>query len=325
MGRDVTPASDVYSLGVVGYEALAGRRPFDGESSVAVALAHVNHVPAPLPADVPAPIRDLIVRAMAKDPRHRFPDGAAFASAVRAVARGRPIPSANHGAGTASLAAGAAGSLAHGSARPPTAGATRPRGGKPPTARFPAVAPVRTAYPNPRPPVGYHPYPPPAPPAPPRRTGQWVTVVVLLVLLIAAGVIAYRVSQDANAETENSAGSSSPVGGQTPAPDGSTQEPTTEAAAPETVLVDASSYLGRPVGDVESELEALGLVVVPQEVDVDADTLTDLGIEDQAFDKNDVITTDPSGDVEVGAEVTVFFAKKKYEPDDDSDSDGDEG
>src|SRR4051812_31725747 len=51
-GRTVTPASDIYSLGVVAYECLAGRRPFVADSPMAVAMAHLNDTPPALPGEV---------------------------------------------------------------------------------------------------------------------------------------------------------------------------------------------------------------------------------------------------------------------------------
>ena len=70
-GRPVTPASDVYSLGVVAYECLTGRRPFPGDTPVSVALAQVNKEPPALPANLPAPVRDLVMQMLAKDPARR--------------------------------------------------------------------------------------------------------------------------------------------------------------------------------------------------------------------------------------------------------------
>ena len=90
-GGKAGPASDVYALGAITYECLAGRRAFDGESPVQIALAQIRDEPAPLPDDVPEPLRTLVARALVKDPALRFPDGAAFRAAVEAVRAGRPL------------------------------------------------------------------------------------------------------------------------------------------------------------------------------------------------------------------------------------------
>src|SRR3954452_19472361 len=84
-GGKASPASDVYAAGAVAYECLAGRRPFDGESAVQVALMQIRDAPAPLPPDVPVQVRDLVERAMAKDPAQRYADGAELRAAVERV------------------------------------------------------------------------------------------------------------------------------------------------------------------------------------------------------------------------------------------------
>lgn len=287
MGRAVTPASDVYALGVVGYEALAGRRPFDGESSVAVALAHVNQEPPPLPGDVPGPVRELIAHAMSKDPQRRYRNAGAFAEAIRAVAAGRRLP---HG-GTGIPASAAA------AARPRT---VAPRGGKPPTAVMPAVAPPR-ARPQARP-VNYAPRPRPPAPAPQKsRTGQYVAVLVLFALLIAVGLVAVWINQNKDSNQAGSGGDSAVA---------------TTAGDSGTVFIDTNAYRGQPVDEVEAALSALGLQVDTQGLDVAATALQAAGIDDQPFDKNDVVTTDPTQtQVPPGSAVTVYFANKKYEPD----------
>jgi serine/threonine-protein kinase len=84
-GRDVTRASDVYSLGVVAYECLAGRRPFGDDSAVAIAMAHLYEDPPALPPDVPEQVGDLVAQALAKEPDDRFATAAAFAKAADVV------------------------------------------------------------------------------------------------------------------------------------------------------------------------------------------------------------------------------------------------
>jgi len=326
MGRPVTPASDVYALGVVGYEALVGRRPFDGESSVSVALAHVNQQPAPLPSDVPGPIRDLILRAMAKDPRHRFPDGSAFAGAIHAVSQGRSLPTrvgwaplAGHGAtATRVFPPGAA-----------AAGGGAARGGKPPTARMPAVQPLRTRPPSR--PISYV----GRPRSPERsRTGQYAAVLVLVALLIGGGLLAVYFTQsvDDNGRTVTPTDSvvssvASPDGG---AERGGSETPAEEPApepepGPELISIDTASYIGRPVDDVQTELEALGLDVETEKVEVTAERLQAAGLADQPFDEDDVIATIPTQtQVPADSTVTVFYARKDYVPGDGNGNGGDD-
>jgi serine/threonine-protein kinase len=93
-GRLATPASDVYGLGLIGYECLAGRPAFEGDNPVTIALKQVRQNPDPLPGHLPPGVRTLIGRSLAKDPAARFPDGAAFVAAVEDVLAGRAVPPA---------------------------------------------------------------------------------------------------------------------------------------------------------------------------------------------------------------------------------------
>ncbi|MGY1620272.1 protein kinase [Geodermatophilus sp. SYSU D00691] len=85
MGESVGPASDVYALGLVGYECLTGRPAFAGDNPVSVALQQVRQQPAALPEEVPAALRDVIDAAIAKDPADRIPDGDALVAALEDV------------------------------------------------------------------------------------------------------------------------------------------------------------------------------------------------------------------------------------------------
>ncbi|WP_081722463.1 serine/threonine-protein kinase [Saccharopolyspora rectivirgula] len=92
LGEESSPASDVYSLAVVGYECLMGHRPFLSDNAVTVAMMHIRDVAPPLPPDVPPGVRTLIEATLVKDPRRRYADGGEFANAVAAVRAGHPPP-----------------------------------------------------------------------------------------------------------------------------------------------------------------------------------------------------------------------------------------
>ena len=70
-GRTATAKSDLYALGVVAYRCLAGRTPFGGPESMAVALAHIREPVPRLPTDVPAAVAGLVYQMLEKDPSHR--------------------------------------------------------------------------------------------------------------------------------------------------------------------------------------------------------------------------------------------------------------
>jgi serine/threonine protein kinase len=84
-GEMVTPAADVYSLGIVIYEMLCGHPPFDGETPVAVAVRHIQEPPTPphlINPTVPPALETIVLRCLEKLPEHRYPDGSALAYAL---------------------------------------------------------------------------------------------------------------------------------------------------------------------------------------------------------------------------------------------------
>ncbi|SNR61670.1 serine/threonine-protein kinase [Blastococcus mobilis] len=222
-GTKAGPASDVYALGMIGYECLAGRRAFDGDNSVQIALRQLRDAPDPLPDDVPENVRRLIARALLKDPAARFPDGAAFRDAVADVLAGRMLTPPPSDGGTRQFAAA-------------VAGAAR-------------VVPAR------------------------RRGTRLLAPVAAL--LAGAGIAV------AGTQLLDSPMPSPPAAAQT---------------RPSSVVLAADDFVGRPVGDVEAALGAMGLGVerVPQETAAQAPGL--------------VTAVSPAGSVPRGTRVTVSFA-----------------
>ncbi|UYO97180.1 protein kinase [Microbacterium sp. M28] len=87
-GHPASPATDIYSLGIVAYESLAGKRPFTGESQVAIAMAQINEQPPPLPPTVPIPVQNLVMAMITKKPADRPSSAATVARAAQALRRG---------------------------------------------------------------------------------------------------------------------------------------------------------------------------------------------------------------------------------------------
>jgi len=87
-GRSASPTTDIYSLGIVAYESLAGRRPFTGESQVAIAMAQINETPPELPVTISEEVRNLVYACIAKNPADRPSSAANLARAAQALRRG---------------------------------------------------------------------------------------------------------------------------------------------------------------------------------------------------------------------------------------------
>ena len=305
-GFEVTAASDVYSLGVVGYECLTGGRPFDGTSQVAVALAHINRQPPPLPANVPPAVRLLIERALAKDPADRFPDGAAFAAAIRSVASGNGVSPASPAAGpapTPPYPVGAAPTAQTevvddlADSRTQVLGAASAGGAAVTGARTSvgAMPPLRRTDDDDE--DGRH-APPPTDDGRRRRPWAWLVAGLLLLALVGGGLWALSSSGDDGATGTDA----------TP----TTAAPTTAtSAAPGTFFVATGDYVGDNVEDVADLLRAADL-----QVETDEASAAQLAAVGQPLDEGDVVTTDPANtNVSPGDTVTLYYAAADYAPD----------
>ncbi len=178
LGEQATEASDIYSLGIVLYELLSGRRPWEGDSAAAVAMARISAPPPPVSAvrpNVPPVLEEIDQRALNPDPAARF----ASADEMAAALEGYLDEGASRTVPPAAVVAGAAGAAALATAAqpfPPDAYAGAPAGAAPPVSPPPSD-PLEELEPE-----------------EPRRTSPWIWIagVMGLVILVIAGFGLFR-------------------------------------------------------------------------------------------------------------------------------------
>ncbi|MEM8619518.1 MAG: Stk1 family PASTA domain-containing Ser/Thr kinase [Actinomycetota bacterium] len=162
-GAQPDPRSDLYSLGVVMYEMVAGRPPFSGENPVSIAYKQVHDAPQPLVqivADVPKPFEAIVAKLLAKDPKLRYPTAGALRDDLRRFRNDEPVMALEAvqnakraaAAGGAAAAAGGAAAAAAGATSvnpttPPNTGAVPPTG-TPQSTSVPSTGMLEAGYPT---------------------------------------------------------------------------------------------------------------------------------------------------------------------------------
>jgi serine/threonine-protein kinase len=93
-GKPATPSTDIYSLGIVAYEALAGKRPFTGDSQMQIAMAQINQTPPPLPEGIDPRVANLVMSCLAKKANQRPESALALAKRAESLMSNAPRNSA---------------------------------------------------------------------------------------------------------------------------------------------------------------------------------------------------------------------------------------
>jgi eukaryotic-like serine/threonine-protein kinase len=184
-GAPVTPASDIYSVGIVLYEMLTGSVPFTGDTPLEIAMKHLSAIPEP-PSEqrpeIPHELDSIVLRSLAKDPDDRYQSAEQMDADLARAAQGQAVSPETEQAATQVLRGAGATTVANA----PTEVTRRPV----------TVAPPAPPY---APPTGYYEY---DEPIRPRSFWPWLVALVLVAAAIVAGWYVYTKIQDQLAQTK---------------------------------------------------------------------------------------------------------------------------
>jgi eukaryotic-like serine/threonine-protein kinase len=186
-GAPVTPASDLYSVGIVLYEMLTGTVPFSGDTPLEIAMKHLSATPEPpseLRPEVPHELDSIVLRALAKDPADRYQRAEDMDADLARAARGQAVSPETEEAATQVLRGAGATTLSNA----PTEITRRPVNVMPPVAPPPYG-----------PPTGFYEY---DEPIRPRSFWPWLIALVLVGAAIVAGWYVYTKVQDQLAQNK---------------------------------------------------------------------------------------------------------------------------
>jgi serine/threonine protein kinase len=267
-GHPASPSTDIYSLGIVAYEALAGKRPFTGESQVAIAMAQINDAPPPLPETIAEPVRNLVMSSIAKKPSDRPDSAANLARAAQALRRGDVQSAA---VAVPAISAGL-----------PAVDATMvlPRAAEPGATtvlNIPSTTPSEERKSK-------------------RSAWTWplVALVAVLVLVLGSSIVALVSGGGGGGGSSSSMTSTTTRTSSTATPTRSSGTPT---PTPTLVKVDKAAYVGKTAEEASSALQALGMGVNLKE----EKAAPNAGLVGKVYDLN------PTGNLKIGELITVLY------------------